>query len=133
MSSPTPSWVVRGGLAAPDNLRENYGEHSRVPGLFGCSTQYQPGRTIEELAAAGQFRNPRISYAANRDLIAVAKDLGYDLSFVRSPGRGYHHTMMVRLSSTGEMLQQLPADLALALSAAFRQMPNPARVPHERG
>lgn len=61
------------------------------------------------------------------DLVGVARVLGYDLDFVRTPGSGYHHTLTAR-AATGNRVQHLPTDLATALSNLFRQQPNPALV-----
>ena len=120
-----PNWVVRGGMAAPKSLQDGYDQHLGAPSVFGFSVQYQPGLTIEQLADAGRFRNSQISYAADAELITTARNLGYDLSVVKTPGRGFHHTVTAQLSTTGEVVQKLPDDLALALSSVFKQKPNP--------
>ena len=83
-----PAWVVRGGIATPDNLRAGYREHLGALGVFGCSVQYQPGRTLDQLAAAGRFRHGRISYAAGENLKSAAARLGYELAFAKTPGGG---------------------------------------------
>jgi hypothetical protein len=88
--------------------------------LFGFSVQYQPGKTIEELATAGRFRNAQISVTTIEELIAVGVSAGYAVSIVKSPGTGCHYTVQAPFP--------LPADLAAALSAVFRQEPNPARA-----
>lgn len=119
---------MRGGIATPDNLQAGWREHLGVPDLFGCSVQYQPGLTVDQLAAAGRFRNGQISYAIDVDLIAAAEILGYDLDLVRTPGGGYHHTMTARASVSGDVARQLPHDLAMILGDRFRQRANPARV-----
>jgi hypothetical protein len=115
-----PNWVVRGGLASPENLQDGTSEHALVSGLYGFSVQYSPGKTIQELAAAGRFRNAQISVTTVEQLVAAAGGAGYKIAVVSSPGIGYHATV--------EVPDPLPDDLALALSNAFRRMPNPARV-----
>ncbi len=120
---PEPNWVVRGGLATPNQLQAGTGKHlgvAALPGLFGFSVQYQPGKTVAELAVAGRFRNVQISFATVEELIAAGAAAGYAIAIVKSPGAGYHHT--VRVPSP------LPADLATALSRVFRQVPHPARI-----
>ena len=120
---PEPNWVVRGGIATANQLQAGTGRHVGVatsPGLFGFSVQYQPGKTIEELAVAGRFRNAQISFSTAEELIAAGATAGYAISIVKSPGAGYHHTARVPLP--------LPADLAAALSRVFKQVPHPARV-----
>jgi hypothetical protein len=81
--------------------------------------QYHPGKTIQELAAAGRFRNAHISVTTDAALIAAGVSVGYTVYIVQSPGAGYHHTVQVPCP--------FPWDLAVALSAVFTQMPNPAR------
>ena len=115
-------WVVRGGVATPRQLQAGTGRHRGVPdapGLYGFSVQYHRGKTIQELAAAGRFRNTQISVTTDAALIAAGVQAGYDVGIVKSPGTGYHHTVQVPFP--------LPLDLAVALSAAFTQRPNPAR------
>lgn len=117
-----PHWVVRGGVATPGQLQAGTAKHRGVPappGLYGFSVQYQPGKTIEELAVAGKFRNANISVSTEAALIASGVAAGYPVRIVQSPGGGYHHTVQVPFP--------LPWDLAGALSSAFTQMPNPAR------
>ncbi len=125
-------WVVRGGVATPQSLKNGYRSHRGVPGLAGFSVQYQPGRTIEQLAAAGLLPHPQINYALDIDLVDAAQVLGYRIELISSPGRLgnlYHHTLTAWGQATGGYFQALPDDLAAALSAKFTQRPNPARVP----
>ena len=117
-----PNWVVRGGVATPGQLQAGTAKHRGVPdppGLYGFSVQYQPGKTIQELTAAGKLRNAQISVTTGAALIAAGVSAGYPVHIVKSPGVGYHHTVQVPFP--------LPLELAGALSAIFTQMPNPAR------
>jgi hypothetical protein len=85
------NWVVRGGVATPSQLQAGTARHRGVPeppGLFGFSVQYQPGKTIQELAAAGRFRNVQISVTTIEELIATGLSAGYPVSIVQSPGTG---------------------------------------------
>jgi hypothetical protein len=116
-----PNWVVRSGIATPEQLKDGTSEHKAIAGLYGFSVQYQPGRSIQELAAAGWFPNRHISVATIEDLVAVGENAGYNVSVVKSPGRGYHHTI--------EVPYPMPDDLATALSNVFTQMLNPAPFP----
>jgi hypothetical protein len=96
-------------------------EHLGVPGLFGFSVQRHRGRTVTELALAGRFPHAQISVATVEQLMAAARGRGYrDVRIVASPGRGFHHTVIVP--------QPLPFDLADALSQVFAVQPNPART-----
>ena len=117
-----PNWVVRGGVATPRQLQAGTAKHRGVPeppGLYGFSVQYQPGKTIEELTAAGKLRNAQISVTTDAALVAGGVSAGYPVNIVQSPGVGYHYTVQVPFP--------LPVDLTEALSATFAQMPNPAR------
>jgi hypothetical protein len=117
-----PHWVVRGGIATPSQLQTGTARHRGVPdppGLYGFSVQYQSGKTIQELAAAGRFRNAQISVTTDVALVAAGVAAGYAVSIVKSPGAGYHYTVQVPFP--------LPLDLAVALSAVFTQQLNPAR------
>jgi hypothetical protein len=123
-------WVVRGGIASPPQLVNGYGRHAAlVTPLYGFSVQYQPGKTIEELALAGQFRNRQISYADDDALQAAVQSVGYTMQLVKSPGRGFHHTFAVIYTQDGTMPLSLPLVVAQALSQAFRFMPNPFPSP----
>ncbi len=119
------NWVVRAGLAGATSLVSGYNKHRSVTGLYGFSVQYAPGATVEELALAGQFPHPQVSYAPEDALAAALAPLGYSMRLVKSPGTGYHHTFTVLYDATGAMLSVLPQDAAVVLSATFQQMPNP--------
>jgi hypothetical protein len=92
-----------------------------VPGLFGFSVQYQPGKSIEALAAAARFPNTQISVSTDELIIAAGRKAEYDLRLVKSPGRGFHHTVEVPFP--------LPSELTEALSPAFTAMSNPVVMP----
>jgi hypothetical protein len=118
--NPTGSSVA--GVATPSQLQAGTARHRGVPdapGLYGFSVQYQPGKTVHELAAAGRFRNAQISVTTDAALVAAGVAAGYAISIVKSPGAGYHYKVQVPFP--------LPLDLAVALSAVFRQRPNPVR------
>jgi hypothetical protein len=88
-------WVVRAGAAAASSLIAGYNEHRAVPDLYGFSVQYAPSKTVDELALAGRFPHPQISYATDDALQAALRVLGYTMRLVASPGTGYHHTFAV--------------------------------------
>src|SRR5919197_1586009 len=93
-----PNWVVRGGVATPSQLQVGTARHRGVPdlpGLFGFSVQYQPGKTIKELAAAGRLRNAHISVTTAEEGVAAGSSVGYAVSMVQSPGAGYNYTVPV--------------------------------------
>jgi len=119
---------VRAGIASPISLVKGYNHHRGVPGLFGFSVQYAPGRSVEELALAGQFPHEQISYATDDALRLALQPLDYTMNLVRSPGRGYHHTFAVLYDVSGLLLQSLPQDAAVALSQTFRHRSNPYRT-----
>lgn len=125
----TIAWAVRAGVASARTLMDGYRQNLGVPGLAGCSVQYAPSRSVDELARAGQFKNRQISVAAEGELIAALQPLGYAMHLVPSPGKGYHHTLVVLYDASGRMLQRLPQDAADALSRTFQQRQNPYPVP----
>lgn len=122
----TMEWVVRGGLATPKQLSDGYGPHAGMKSpLYGFSVQFQPGKTIDELALAGQFRNGQISYASDDALQEAVHGVGYTMRLVKSPGRGYHHTFAVIYNASGMMQQKLPPIVATSISQTFRHLRNP--------
>jgi len=109
------AFVVRGGITSPKQLQSGVDEHRSVPGLTGFSVQSAPGTTIAELAAAGRFPNAQISVTTVRALRSIG------VVVVPSPGRGYHNTAVTP--------KPLSDAQAKAISAVFKQLPNPAPVP----
>ena len=91
--------------------------------------QYHPGKTVDELAAAGKFPHPKITYATVDALITVAAALGYSLELNRTPGPGFHHDVEVIFIESGKTVTVLPENLAIVLSNTFARKPNPFRVP----
>jgi len=87
---------------------------AKIKAVKAILVQSAPGKTVEELAAAGQFRNAQISVTTVREL----ENAGVTL--VPSPGRGYHNTVVTS--------DPLPIEQAKKISAVFKPMPNPARA-----
>lgn len=123
-------WIVRAGVAGVSSLIRGYQLHLGVPGFYGFSVQYAPGKTMEELALARRFPHPAISSATSSALMAALQPLGSTMRLVKSPGQGYHHTFTVLYDASGAILRTLPQDAAVALSSTFRKRPNPYRVPY---
>lgn len=121
-------WVVRGGEAKAPDLISGYGPHPQVPGLYGFSVQYAPGKTIAELAQAGHFRNATISYETAATLAQVVQSVGYEMRLIPSPGGGHHHTFAVLYDVSKIIQTDLPSVVAQALAIAFRRIPNPHRA-----
>jgi hypothetical protein len=48
---------------------------------------------------------------------------------VKTPGRGYHHMLMVLSDATGQILTALPPDTARALANTFVRYSNPYQAP----
>lgn len=118
-----PEFVVRGGIATARSLQAGYQRHRGVQNLYDFSVQYRPGRSVLQLANAGQCPNPKISYATDECLILAAQQLGYDVDLVASPGIGFHRTLTA--SVNGMMVRVLPDDVANALHDCFEQAHNP--------
>jgi hypothetical protein len=83
-----PEWNVRAGVTMPQTCIDGYTEHDEVSGLFGLSVQYAPGRSIEELAQAGQFPHGQISYATDVALEAALSSLGLPRAARQDAGIG---------------------------------------------
>jgi hypothetical protein len=121
--------VLRAGTAKADLLISGYEEHLGARGVYGFSVQYAPGRTWQELAQAGQFRNGQVSVADEDDLRTALAPFGYTMELVKTPGRGYHHMLMVLSDATGQILTALPPDTARALANTFVRYSNPYQAP----
>jgi len=123
------NWVVRAGVVTAQQLQRGTDFHGSVPGLHGFSVQREPGKTVVELAAAGQFPNAQISVTTVESLIGAAVAAGYAVTVVKSPGRGYHQTVVVPVHPMVHAPdERMPPNLAEALSRVFTATPNPARV-----
>jgi hypothetical protein len=110
-------YVVRAGIARPDNLIAGTTAHRLLPELTGFSVQSAPGVSVEELARGGQFRNRQISVTTRNAL----QRHGFAVVFP-TPGRGAYH-------ATVRAPDPLPPDTAVLLSSLFVQCPNPHPVP----
>ena len=106
-------YVVRAGIARPTSLIVGTAVHRTVPGLTGFSVQSFPGVSVNELARAGQFRNPRTSVMTLDTLWCY----GFELVFP-TPGKGVYH-------ATEIVPYPLTPDIAAALSRLFTQRDNP--------
>lgn len=126
------SFVVRAGEAKAADLIQGYAPHRLVPGLYGFSVQYAPGKSVDELVQAGQFPNATVSYEDEAALANAIAPLGYRLRLVSSPGKGYHHTFCVLYDASNTLQTTLPVDVAQALASTFRRMPNRYRVPRRQ-
>jgi RHS repeat-associated protein len=124
---PIEEWVVRGGVSAADTLISAYGPIPSMPGHFGFSVQYQPGKTVDELAFAGHFPHGQISYATADQLRSVALGLGYSIILhpTYGEGPGFHHDLEAVELPQGSILSVLPGSLAEAISLTFIRKPNP--------
>ena len=109
-------YVVRAGIARPDNLIGGTTAHRLIPALTGFSVQSAPGVLIEELARGGEFRNRQISVTTRNAL----RWHGFDVVFP-TPGRGAYH-------ATVRAPNPLPPDSAELISGLFVQYPNPHPV-----
>ena len=119
------AWVVRAGAAGVKSLIEGYNRHLGVPGLFGFSVQYAPGKTVEELAQVARFPHGQISYADDAILAAAVAPLGYSVQLIKCPGGVHHHTFIVLYDASGVALHVLPRDAAVIISRTFQRRPNP--------
>ena len=124
-------WVVRAGIADAQRLMAGYVRHLGYPQqqIYGCSVQYEPGLSIDELAKAGRFPNGQISYAQRIDLESALLPLNFIMELRRTQGTGYHHTFMVLYDTARIVQTSLRQDVADALAAVFQRKRNPFPVP----
>ncbi len=114
-------FVVRAGLAAPENLIEGTTTLA-FPPYSGFSVQSAPGVGLKELIAAGKYANTKVSVTTLKRLRDLAQKTGEPIYVVfGTPGRGKFH-------ATVRVPGDLPTDLAEELSGIFRRIYNPLRV-----
>lgn len=107
-------FVIRGGLAAPQNLITG---STRVPGsnLSGFSVTTAPNMSVSELAAVANYPNAMISYTTTANLAGVG------VPVVPTP------TAANALHATAVVPVPLDPKKAAEISAVFARIPNPSR------
>jgi hypothetical protein len=121
LSGDTPSsnneqYVIRGGLATPENLQAgSVTVREPYQGLTGFSVTTSPTLTIGQLAATAQYRNGMISFTTVRELAA----LGVQVAQTPFPGMPLHGTAVVPIP--------LSIERAAEISSIFKRIPNPAK------
>lgn len=110
------AFVVRGGVATPDQIARGVGPHRDVPGLMGFSAQSRTGASVEELAATGgvgggPFPHGQVSVTTAGQLRCIG------CSVVPSPGGGANHVTVTPGTAT-------PEDIA----RQFVPRPNPGKA-----
>jgi RHS repeat-associated protein len=114
--------VVRGGVATAEQLIRGTKalDPARYNGISsGFSVQSAPGKSVQELAKGGRFRNGQISVTTTRALFAAGLVVQYAVFVVPTASDTTENHCTVTVPSP------LPGVLAHALSAAFVPMPNP--------
>jgi RHS repeat-associated protein len=107
-------YVIRGGLATPENLQARTGPVRGFTPLTGFSVTTAPGLSLDDLARYAQYPNGTISYTTVKDLAI----LGIQVAPTPQPNDPLHATVVVP--------DPLPNELAGRLSAEFgRKMDNP--------
>jgi hypothetical protein len=116
-----PDWVIRGGVATVEQLVNGASPILNDPGFCEISAAFQPGLTVEELAALSRFPNAQIS-VTTRDAVLAAGALDVR----RTPGRNpVHADIIVPCMPDGTPDRQVVESLV----SVFAQRPNPARGP----
>ena len=98
-------FVIRGGLATPENLMAKTGPAPN--GLTGFSGTSAPGMTVDQLAREARYPNGKISSSTVGELAI----LGYPVAATPLPGQPLHVTVVTP--------SPLPRDQAEILSKAF--------------
>jgi len=108
-----PQYVIRGGLASPENLIEGSTE-VRGYNFTGFSVTTAKGMTVEELAMARRYPNRKISYTT----VATLEGIGVPVQPTPNDDNLLHATAVV----------PIPLDPARAvqISALFTRIDNPA-------
>lgn len=111
-----PQYVIRGGLASPDNLIAGSGP-VRTPydGLTGFSVTTGPALTVDQLARVANYPNGQISVTTVQELAKVGVTVT-PTPFTNMP-----------LHATAVVPTPLDPARAAAISALFQRIPNPAR------
>ena len=118
-----PEWVIRGGIVTLEQLTNGARPISGARDLCEISVAFQPGRTVEELAAFSRFPNAQISVTTRETLLAAGT-----IEVRQTPGRNpVHGDIIVPCSTEGTV----DPDLLAALARVFTQRPNPARGPRQ--
>ena len=107
------AYVVRAGIAEADSLMAGSTpitiNGQPLPGVRGFSVQSERGKSIEELAKAGQFRHKRISVTTENTLLAVGRILRFPIKVVKTPdsGPGYHCDVTVPVENDKKFFDKL--------------------------
>jgi len=123
-SSDQSNIVVFGGVVTPQKLQKRVSGYRNVPNVIGFSVQSAPKKTIEELTAAGQFYNRRLSITTIGEIQAAGQSVGVNVQVIAAPGRGFHSIVVAP--------RPLPNPAAQALSKVFRLIPNPTLLSQAR-
>jgi hypothetical protein len=108
---PDHAIVVRGGIMNAENFMNGVSEIPGRPDAQGLSVQAAVGKTIEELAIAGNIKNARIGVAT----VGRIRRAGYEL--VKTGGAGCHWDLLVP--------RNFSESAAAELAREFRQELNP--------
>jgi RHS repeat-associated protein len=113
-----PQYVIRGGLAAPDNLIRFSGPvDAPYANLTGFSVTTAPGMSVQQLAMVARYDNGKISYTTTATLASI----GVRVVATPFPDRG------MPLHATAVVPVPLDPARAAQISAVFTRIPNPAK------
>ena len=108
-------YVVRGGLADPNNLIAGSQSTNFLGGISGFSVTTAPGLSVPQLAQAGNYPNGSISWTTTGQLAT----LGLGVVSTPTSSNPFHGTVIVPIP--------LSLPLATAISAQFQTILNPYR------
>jgi hypothetical protein len=127
--SPLTEIVIRAGsLNRPDAkgiLIDGYEDDPRYPNVFGLSTVFRQGASLDELARAAHFPHGKIGYSVIARIQQELAVVGYELVLFITPTVRYadHHTLGIM--KNGQVQQTLDDVAADALLRAFTVVSNP--------
>jgi RHS repeat-associated protein len=112
----SPQYVVRGGVTTPESLIRGTSSFSyNGSAMSGFSVVTAPNMSVDQLASAAQFPNSQISYTTTAQLATVGAPV------VPTP------TGNNQLHATVNVPNPLDPKQASAISAVFKQKPNPVK------
>lgn len=122
-------FVLRGGGPDVQRMIDRYEKDQQYPGVYGLSSIFHPGFTLDQLARSAWQPHTRIHYATVAELIAALGTLGYDLVLTPTPHPGNPDHATLSIGRQGVILTSMPRDAAQALVQAFHVAPNPYQRP----
>jgi hypothetical protein len=122
-------FVLRGGTPNAQLMMSKYRQQSGHPGVYGLSSVFHPGYSLDQLARSAWQPHPRIHYATVSELVVALAPLGCEPVLIHTPNPRNPDHATLGVARLGVTLPSLPLDAAQALADAFHVAPNPYQRP----